>query len=148
MKTPKENVIDTLKGKKVLFIENDNGLYDGVDDFENILKEANIEYKCIFEACEKPIDDIIADILAYDCIVFMTQWRTEVSFELKKFLFSLKESKIIVQVYIHEPTWFYKPDTAHEVYIYTGPDDIFDDSESFYKLSDKAYWDYENNFDK
>jgi hypothetical protein len=35
--TPSENILKTLKGKKVLFLENDNSLDNGLDCFEQRL---------------------------------------------------------------------------------------------------------------
>lgn len=70
-----------------------------------------------------------------------------------EYIRELPEKKIVVEVYIHEPTWYYASQhgSIHDVYIYTcrmcfGKAEK--DTEKFYKLTDKAYWDYENKFDK
>lgn len=150
---PEDNVIATLKGKKVLFLENDNSLEHGLDEFENILKRAGIEYTVLFELDEKPIEDIIKAINEHDAIVFMTQWVYEIAQKLFDYIKSLPEVKTIVEVYIDEPTWYYKKQhgSKHDVFIYScqvhwGEPDK--ESESFHKLTNKAYWDYKNDFDK
>lgn len=154
--TPEQNIYDTLKGQKVLFLENDNCLENGLEFFEKILIDKKIEHKVIFELDTIPTSDIQKLIGEYDCIVFMNQWVYDVSKELMKYMFSLKDKKIVVEVYMGEPTWYYKPDSAHDLYIYAcmegfgekGDEDEFKDNESFYKLSQKAYWDYKNEFDR
>lgn len=149
--TPEQNIAKTLKGKKMLFLENDNGLHHGLDELENILKRNNIEYAVLFEIDKKPIEDIIKAINEHDGIIFMTQWVYEVSRKLKEYMFSLKEKKIVIETYISEPSFYYKPKSAHDVYIYKCPM-IFSKPdkkhESFYKLSQKPYWDYKNKFNR
>ena len=150
IQTPRQNIIDTLKGKKVLFIENDNGLYNGLDAFEIILKNSKIKYKCLFEADQIPIEKIIKNILTHDAIVFQTRWVYPVSHKLRDYMFGLQEKKIVIECFIHEPSWYYKPDVVHDVYIYSYDKLDNDDGNSghrFYKLSDAPYWDYKNQFD-
>lgn len=149
--TPSENILKTLKGKKVLFLENDNGLYHGLDCFEQRLIENKIKYKALFNLKEVPFEEIVKTISKYDCIVFMTQWIYEISRKLKDYMFSLKDKKIVIEVYISEPTWYYKPKSAHDVYIYSCYRPWKDDpmkNEKFYKLTQKPYWDYKNEFNK
>jgi hypothetical protein len=153
LKTPTQNVIKTLTGKKVLFLENDNGLENGLDEFERILQSANIEYTILFELSEKPLDEIIKAINEHDAIVFMTQWVYEIAKKLFAYIKALPQKKIVIEVYISEPTWYYKSQhgSKHDVYIYScqcywGEADK--DTETFYKLTNKAYWDYENGFNK
>ena len=151
IKTPEENIIKTLKGKKVLFLENDNVLENGLDEFENILKRGEITYTILFELSEKPMEEIIKAIAEHDAIIFMTQWVTETSKKLADHMFSLKKKKIVIEAYICDPTWYYKPKTKHDVYIYmcmTHFGEADKESEKFYKLSGTSYWDYKNEFDK
>ena len=150
MNTPSENIVNTFKGKRVLFLENDNILPYEVEAFKNILEENGIEHTILY--CldsEYSLEDIVTAINQHDAIVFMTQWVYEISKKLFEYVASLTDKKIIVQVYISEPTWFYSSQhgTIHDVFIYTIVKD-FEDTESFYKLTEKPYWDYENNFDK
>lgn len=151
--TPSENIAKTLKGKKVLFLENDNTLDNGLDEFERILKSANIEYTILFELSEKPLQSIIDSINSHDAIVFMTQWVYDIAEKLFLYIKSLKEKKIVIEAYIAEPTWYYKNQhgSKYDVYIYScqvtwGEADK--ESEKFYKLTNNAYWDYKNKFDK
>jgi hypothetical protein len=149
MKTAVQNVINTLKGKKVLFLEGDNGLYHGLDRIEKILIEEGIEYKALFEVRSLPMTDIVAHINEYDAIIFQTQWVYEVSQEIKRFAFGMKDKKIFIECYISEPTWYYKPKVVHDVYIFKGPLKWQSDEDiRFYKLSQKAYWDYKNKFNR
>lgn len=152
IKTPTENIVYTLKGKKVLFLENDSELENGLDEFERILKDADIEYKVLFDLSDIPMEQIKKAINEADTIVFQTQWCYEISKVLFEYVKALPDKKVVVEVYIHEPTWYYRwqHDSKHDVYIYScqvywGKADK--ESERFYKLTDKAYWDYENKFD-
>ncbi len=142
IKTPAENILATLKGKKVLFLENDNSLDNGLDVFQEILQAGNIEHKVLFGLSKMNIEDIIAHITEYDAIVFQTRWQTDASLSLSEYMFALETKKIVVEVFLGDPTWYYKPKSAHDVYIYNH---ILN---WFYKLSDKPYWDYKNEFDK
>lgn len=151
IKTPEQNVIKTLTGKKVLFLENDNSLGNGLNEFENILKRGNIQYKILFSLSEMEVEDIIKEILSHDAIIFQTQWVYPISRKLSEYMFSLKEKKIVIECYISEPTWYYKPKAVHDVYIYhvmTLWGEAEKDTEAFYKLSEKPYWDYKNKFNK
>ncbi len=152
IKTPTENILKTLNGKKILFLENASSLMNGVDCFEDRLKENKIKYKCLFNLKELPFEKIIKEISKHDCIVFQTQWVYKTSKDIKDYMFSLKEKKTVIEIYIGEPTWYYKPKSAHDLYIYTSYRPWKDDpikNEKFYKLSvRKPYWDYKNEFDK
>lgn len=148
MKTVHDNIVDVLKDKSVLFLENDNGLYNGLDTLENILIENKIKYNCLFDLTSLSKEYIINQIHLYDAIVFQTTWTYDISKELYKFLESLKDEKIIIEHYINEPSWYYKPKVVHDVYICKIDDNFDEDWWSFYKLSDKPYWDYKNKFDK
>ena len=151
MNTPEQNIIATLKGKKVLFLEGDNSLENGLEEFEAILKRGDIEYTLFFNIEEKELSDITTAINNHDCIVFMTQWVYDISKTLSEYMFSLQDKKIVIEAYITEPTWYYTPkNTIHDVYIYSCMmcwGEPLKDNETFYKLSDNAYWNYENKFD-
>lgn len=148
IKKPHENVIDTLNGKRVLFLENDSVLQNGLDRFEDILKSANIDYTVLFELSEMNVDSIIEAINSHDAIVFQTQWVYDISKTLFKYIKGLEEKKIVVEVYIHNPTWYYQHNhgSIHDVYIFKH-DAIFSE-DFFYKITDEAYWDYKNQFNK
>lgn len=153
IKSPTQNVIDTLKGKKVLFLENDNELANGLDEFERILKGAEINYTVLFELSELPLQSITAAINRHDAIVFQTRWVYDIAKKLFEYVKGLPEKKIVVECYINEPTWYYKQQhgSKHDVYIYSchvhcGEADK--ETETFYKLTNKAYWDYKNGFNR
>lgn len=153
MNTPTQNIIETLKGKKVLFLENSNSLEYGLKEFEKILKEANIKYKTLFKLQDLQPPIIMEAIDNYEAIVFQTTWKTSISREIYDYVGSLSEKKIIVECFLKEPTWYYASQhgTHHDVYLYSCPvfyDKVKKEEEEFYKLTEKAYWNYENKFDK
>lgn len=148
IKTPQENIVLVLNGKKVLFLENDNGLYHGLDNLEDILKQNSIEYTCLYEVSTLPMEQITKAIAEHDAIVFQTQWVYEVSKKLLQYMTALKEKKIVIECYVGtDPTWFYKPDVVHDVYVLSASD--LDWTWRFVKLhKTKPYWDFKNKFDK
>lgn len=153
IKTPEENIVSLLDGKKVLFLERDGSLQDGLDEFENILKRAKIKHTLMFNISESKMDKITKAINDHDAIVFMTQWVYEISTRLHKYVSSLPDKKIIIEVFVSEPTWYYKKQhgTKHDVYVYSCPTHFGEpdkSDEEFYKLSNKPYWEYKNKFDK
>ena len=153
MNTPEQNVEKTLKGKKVLFLENDNVLQNGLDEFERIIKTAGIEYVVLFELSELPLEKILTAINECDVIVFQTRWVYEISKTLLGYVSKLPDKKTVVEVFIKEPTWYYASQhgTHHDVYIYTcmtSYGEVFKDSEEFFKITDEPYWDYVNQFDE
>lgn len=154
MKKPTENIIETLAEKKVLFLENSEGLYHGLDVFEELLIKHNIEYKCLFSVSEIHFDSIIAAIKECDAIVFQTTWTYDISRAITEHLVKSQDKKTVIECYISEPSWYYKPDAIHDVYICNPPrrsfkkDPVKEADWEFYKLSGSAYWNYENEFDK
>ncbi len=154
MNTVKQNIVEVLQGKKVLFLENDCGLGNGLDQIEELFKEKGVNYKCLFELSTLSFEAILKAIKECDAIVFQTQWNREISGKLSEYFFASQDKKIIIECYISEPTWYYKPDAVHDVYIAHPPIRPFKSSKvdeskwKFFKLSEKPYWDYENNFDK
>ena len=150
MKTGIENFLETVKDKTILFIENDNGLYNGLDIIEETLIENKIKYNCLFDVSSLPVEYIKKQIECADVIIFQTTWTYEVSKQIHDFIASIKnDNKIIIENYINEPSWYYKPDVIHDVFICKTPIETWEDMEwEFYKLSDDPYWDYENKFDK
>lgn len=140
------NIASVLKGKKVLFIENDNELGHGIDLFEDILKKVGVEYNILFQVDEVDKEKVFRLISEHDAIVYMTQWVYQVSRDIKDYMLWLRESKIVIEIYISEPTWYYQlEDVPHQMYIFCG---YPPDSPEFYKLSRTPYWDYKNKFDK
>lgn len=151
MKTSQENILSVLKDKSILFIENDMGLYNGLDKVEELLIENKIKYNCLFDVSSLPLEYVKKQIEWSNVIIFQTTWTYEVSKQIHDFIASIKnDNKIIIEHYVNEPSWYYKPDVAHDVYICRTPlrdlDDI--DDWEFYLLSEEPYWDYENKFDK
>lgn len=151
VKTPRENLLNVLQGKKVLFIENDHGLYNGLERLEDFLKENKIEYKCLFDVQKMPFENIVKAISENDAIVFQTQWVYEIARKLSQFLQDYKEKKIVIEVPVGaDPTWYYLPKgVVHDLYfLQLANKDTWYQEDKFLKITDKPYWDYENNFDK
>lgn len=151
MKTPEQNIARTLKGKKVLFLENDYALYERLRVFENILKRNNVSYTTLFDLENVVLDEIKEQILLHDAIVFETTWATNVSKDLREYVTNLKDKKIIINVYINEPKLHYRiKGIPHDIYIFTSADDEEDTwiATEFYKLTNKPYWEYKNKFNK
>lgn len=150
--SPEFNIFQTLRGKRVLFLENDNTLAHGLDEFERILQRAQIEYKVLFDLSSIPMEEIKKAIGECDVIVFQTRWVYDISMKLLDYMRSISDKKIVIECYIGEPTWYYKHNhgTHHELYIYKCPvywGEPDKKRECFYKITDKPYWDYENEFD-
>ena len=55
MKTSQENILSVLKDKSILFIENDMGLYNGLDKVEELLIENKIKYNCLFDVSKSAV---------------------------------------------------------------------------------------------
>lgn len=103
----------------------------------------------MFDLSSLTLEEIKKNIDEHDVIVFMTQWVYDISKKIAEYMFSLKTKKVVIEVYIYEPTWYYKPKTIHDVYIYSHQKSKFsEDKIKFYKLSNKPYWDYKNEFNK
>lgn len=95
----------------------------------------------MFDLSEKPLSEIAKAINECDVIVFQTTWLSDVSKKLFDYISSLPTKKIIVEVYIFEPTWYYASQhgSKHDVYIYN------DRFEIFWLLCDRPYWEEKNN---
>lgn len=148
------NILKSFKGKRILFLENSSCFdeYGGQEEFVAILDKLNIEHTDMFSISEDyTIEQIKEAILEHDAICFMTQWVYEIAGTIRDYMFQLQSPKDVIEIYINEPSFYYAPETCHTVYIYTC-DTYFGEAEKetekFYKLSDKPYWDYKNKFDE
>lgn len=152
MKTAKENLLNIVKEKKILFLEGDNGLYNGLDDLERFFKANKIKYKCIFNIQDVKLAKVIKAILATDIVIFQTTWTYQITRDLHKFVSDLKDKKVIIEHYIHEPSWFRKPDVVHDVYVLKTMEQFEEDHGrvwEFYKLHNtKGIWELKNKFDR
>jgi hypothetical protein len=151
-KTPKENLLDVVRGKRVLILENDGGLDNGMEYVERLLEDNNTDLHVIYDLSDifknDGADYILKRIHESDIIIFMSQWVSDVSLELKKYAFGMQVKKTFIECYICDPTWYYQPPVVHDVYVLKPQRDDYFTDWYFYKLSDKAFWDYENEFDK
>jgi len=151
----KEQIIVNIKtvcnGKKIIFLENDKWLHDNAEVFSTLLKECKIKFKVIDLVSEKPLESVKKCIDKADLIIYQTTWTYEISKILEKYCWSLQKPKIFIEIPIGDPSFYYKPkELIHDFYIFKHLPD-FDDEfgpTEFYKITKKAYWEYENNFDK
>jgi len=156
MKTPAQNFLSVVSGKNVLFLENDSGLYDDLANIEIFLKLNKVKYTVLCDIGDIQFEDITKAIELADVIIFQTQWVMNISMEIRDYMFTLKAKKIVIEAYINDPTWYYKPRSIHDVYILMPNSTLFmgqyeDDPTiywKFYKLRPKKpFWTYKNNFD-
>lgn len=157
MKTASENLLGVIKGKSILFLENQADLSIDLEHIETFLKLNQLEYKALNDLPKLDFEVITEAIRASEVIIFQTTWTKEIVSRLHKFLLELKEPKHIIEVYIDKPHWFYKPDAVHEVYIMrTNSQEFMSMYENdptpnwqFFKLhSTIPIWKFKNKFDK
>ncbi len=112
-------LIKLFKGKKIVFLENDNVLPDLAENLASFFKLNNIEYQCILEASKKGIFDLLFELDSYDIIVYHTTWITEFSHTLKQHYLqnTTKDlKKTFVELIVDEPIYYTKPKTIHYLY--------------------------------
>jgi hypothetical protein len=151
--TPEQNIVDTLKGKKILLLENDYSIPSYVKVFTNILDRNGIEFTSLTGLERFASDHILMTIKNHDAIVFSSQWITPLSVQLRDYIRRMKDKKIFVEIYIYEPTWYYKSqhNSVHDVFVFRTDTSYSEDKYKyvkFYKLTNKPYWEYKNEFDK
>jgi hypothetical protein len=152
VKTAKENIIEVLGGKKMIFLENGGELDNGLDRLQEFMATNGLENTVLLYLQKLELDNIIQQINQHDGIIFQTQWVYKISKDLKEYMFSLKAKKIVVECCICDPTWYYKPEgIAHDLYI-VKPSEEWEEKHGreweFYEITDKPYWDYKNKFNK
>jgi hypothetical protein len=149
----KENItkslIELCKGKDVLFIENDFGLYNSVGNFEEFCIEHKIKYHTVLDAERINIESLIEQIQMHDIIVWESQYVSDVSHNLKSLIYTDKiHPKKLIECYINEPFLYYLPEeTKHSIFLLNsfgwekGLEGV--DDWAFYQLKEdrKAIWD-------
>lgn len=157
MKTAGENLLGVISGKFILFLENSEDLSIDLEHIEIFLKQNKLDYKALNDLPNLDFEVIAEAIRTSDVIVFQTTWISTYIKRLHDYLFSLKEPKHLIEVYIDKPHWFYKPNTKHEVYIMRTNSHLFDpmfeeDPTPYWelhKLHPKVpIWKFKNKFDK
>lgn len=152
MKSAKENLIKVLTGKKMLFLENDNGLSNDAGRLANFMDNSGLHYNTLFDLRNIPFYDIIAQIESADGIIFQTQWVYSISTQIKKFMFALQTPKIVIECCLADPSWYYIPkNIVHYLYILKAYEPWEEEGGrewEFYKITNKPYWDYKNKFNK
>ena len=110
-------MLKLFAGKDILFLENDNSLYETIGNLEDWLIESKIRYNALFDIESLSLDYIMKRIEWSDIICFETQWVYPKSFEIKDAVSKMKQKKTIVEVYVDQPTWRMKPkEFIHDVY--------------------------------
>lgn len=120
-----EKLQSVLYKKDCLFLERGNYLEDCIRLFYNWIVENKIEHNILFDLSNANLDYIKNQINRFDVIVFQTTWTYEISHTLYEYLKNLKDKKIIIECYINEPSWYYKPKgIIHDVFILNPDEDI------------------------
>lgn len=157
MKTASENLLDVVKGKSILFLENDEDLSIDIEHVETFLKLNEIDYKALNGLSKLDFEVIVEAIKASQVIIFQTTWSPAIVGKLYQLIYGLKDTKHIIEVYIDKPHWYFKPDADHEVYIMrTNSHEFISMYEAdptpyweFRKLHPTIpYWEFRNKFDK
>lgn len=157
MKTATENLLGVVKDKAILFLENDEDLSIDLEHVETFLKENKVDYKTLNGLPKLDFEVIAEAIKAADVIIFQSTWTTVIVSKLKDFITGLKDTKQVIEVYMDNPHWYYKPDTLHDVYILRTHsylwDPMYEDDPlgywQFHKLHSKIpIWKFKNKFDK
>lgn len=114
-----KSMLKVLDGKRVLFLENDYGLFDTAGNFEKWLRENKVQYNALFNLSELDNLKYIKDMINYfDVIAFETTWTYEISQQIKAHVAQMKTKKIIVECYTSKPTWSFQPKgVIHDVYV-------------------------------
>lgn len=118
-----KKMLKVFSGRRVLFLENDYTMHDSVGNFWLWCRENKIEHNCLYNVGKLPVDYILEQLDWFDVIAFQTQWVSEKSHLLKEAISKLKDKKIVVECYISQPTWFYKPKVVHDVYVLDSHDE-------------------------
>lgn len=121
----KKELKKLLKGKRILFIEGDNGLYNYVGEFEKFLVRNKIPYHTILNAGEMSLKGIQKLVNAHDVIVWQSQYVSQTALDIMDLLFNDKlttpqgqgasieqypqNAKILLECYIVDPLYWYKP---------------------------------------
>lgn len=126
MKTASENLLGVVKGKFILFLENEEDLSIDLQHIGTFLTENKLDYKALNDLPNLDFEVIAEAIRASDVIIFQSTWVAAIVSKLHEFFTSLKDPKHIIEVYTDRPHWFYKPETAHEVYIMRTNSYLFD----------------------
>lgn len=116
--TTQKELLSICQKQRVLFLENDFTLNHAVGNFFKWCIDNKIEYNALFNLQKLSTDYVLEQVQWFDVIAFQTQWVDDNARELKTKIASMKESKKIIECYIHEPTWFYKPNgVVHDVFV-------------------------------
>lgn len=126
MKTASEKLLGVINGKFILFLENDTDLTIDLKHIQTFIKENKLDYKALNDLPNLDFEVIAEAIRAADVIIFQPTWVPVIIGKLYQCLYSLKESKHIIEVYTNKPLWNTKPDADHEVYIMRTNSYLFD----------------------
>ena len=146
LETIKENEINRrllkeFSRKRVLFLEDDYTLHSSVGNFWRWCVHNKVEHNTLFRIGELPSEYVMEQVLWFDVICFQTTWTYDVSRKLKGLISQMRERKTVLECYIHEPTWFYKPKgVVHDVFVLACNEEDMDDWELDKLRISKAIW--------
>jgi hypothetical protein len=116
----KKELLKLFKNKSIVFLENGTSLDDLGINLSSFLKDNNIKFDCIFEVEKLGLQEVLKRCRSVELIIFHTTWVYPVSKQLKEAFMSIKNKefkKSFVELYVHEPTFYSKPKTIHDMYI-------------------------------
>ena len=135
-----KDMLKIFNNKDILFLENGQSHQNCDGNLEIWLIENKIRYNSLYNISKLPLEYVKNQIEYYDIIAFQTTWTYEISKTLEEYISKLENRKVIVECYINEPSWNYKPKVIHDVYILNSFGDDMDDW-TFDKLrTNKPYW--------
>ena len=137
-----KKLLKEFSGRRILFLENDFTMHNSIGNFWLWCKENKIEYNCLYNVRKLPIEYTLEQVDWFNVIAFQSQWVYEESFKLKEAIAGMKDKKTVVECYISEPTWYYKPkNVVHDVFVLDSHDDDMDEWKLNKLRLNKAIWD-------
>ena len=135
-------MLKQFSGKRILFLENDFTMHNSIGNFWLWCRENKIEYNCLYNVRKLPIEYTLEQIEWFDTIAFQSQWVYEETFKLKEAISKMKDKRTVVECYISDPTWFYKPKgIVHDVFVLDSHDEDMDEWKLDKLRLNKAIWD-------
>lgn len=115
--TNQQKLSKLLSGKRILFLENDYGLYHGLDWIEEWLIDNKVQYNCLYNLQELPLGYITEMLGWYDALIFQSQFVYSKSRDLRDYIIKSRDKKLIIEAAGYKPHFEEKPrGIIHDVY--------------------------------
>ena len=147
-----KDILKMLKGTRtpghvryhdeILFLENSSSLDSCAENLRRILIDLKIPHNCLYNISDLPWEYIKEQIYTHNVLAFQTTGTYEITRTITKHLFEVKEKKKIIECYISEPKFIFKPEgIPHDVWILNSACDTMTDWKYCKQLrEDKGYW--------